>query len=72
MIETDGRPTVASRRADPLLREALEKGGHLGDEVARVLLERQKEEAEFDAELAELIASTRLANDLKSDDGALD
>lgn len=39
MIESDGKPTIASKRIDPLLREALDKGGHLGDDVARVLLE---------------------------------
>ena len=38
MIETDGQPTIASRRSDPLLEKALEAGGHLADDVARVLL----------------------------------
>lgn len=42
MIESDGKPTIASKQADPLLREALEKGGHLGDDVARVLLEEER------------------------------
>ena len=31
--------TIASRRSDPWLQAALDAGGHLGDEVARALLE---------------------------------
>lgn len=61
MIETDGRPTIASRRADPLIEKALEKGRHLGDEVARVLLEDER-----------LIFGTDLREALVSDDEALD
>lgn len=40
MIEHDGQPTIASPRSDPLLEKALERGGHLGDDVAAALLER--------------------------------
>lgn len=42
MINTDGKPTIASRGVDPLLREAIAKGGHLGDEVARVVLKSRQ------------------------------
>lgn len=42
MIESDGRPTIASRRSDPLLERALARDGHLADDVARVLLEDEK------------------------------
>jgi hypothetical protein len=39
VIDTDGVPTIASKRSDPWLQAALDAGGHLGDDVARALLE---------------------------------
>jgi hypothetical protein len=58
MIESDGKPTIASKRIDPLLRKALEQEGHLADDVARVLLERKQR-----IELAETLRSDEEAPD---------
>lgn len=81
MIDHDGKPTIASRRVDPLLREAIAKGGHLGDSVARAILEskrRRQGQRELD-ELEELWLQSnlqadglRLVDTLASDDEALD
>ena len=39
MINTDGKTTIANAGADEFLRKALEAGGHLGDDVAWVVVD---------------------------------
>ena len=80
MIEHDGKPTIASRRSDPLLEKALAAGGHLADDVAAAIVEskrRRQGQRELD-ELEELWLRSNLTAgslsdlDLFGDDEALD